>query len=149
MFRTVLSQNCSKRSQPFPRRVLEQDRLALYGRKVTQTPCTTRYDIVTKKIACGTGLRRLYEDSAFKWLFKTCSQPFPQKPVLITFITFQILVHLDTVSRQIFGDIQEIQFSGSETEVHVPGSSSSSSLLSTLKIATRQKVGGSIVTAQI
>jgi len=28
-------------------------------------------------------------------------------------------VHLDTVSRQIFGNIQETQFSGSEMEVHV------------------------------
>ena len=28
-------------------------------------------------------------------------------------------VHLDTVSRQIFGDIQETQFSGSKMEVHV------------------------------
>ena len=44
-----------------------------------------------KHIACGTGLRRLCEASAFKLLFKTCSQPFPQKPVLNTFITFQIL----------------------------------------------------------
>jgi len=69
MFRTVLSQNCSKRSQPFPRRVLEQDRLALYGRKVTQTSCTTRYDVVTMlqcKIACGPGLWRLCEASALK-----------------------------------------------------------------------------------
>jgi len=36
----------------------------------------------TKRIVCGAGLRRLCEASALKWLFKTCSQPFPQKPVL-------------------------------------------------------------------
>jgi len=31
LFRTYLSRNCSERSQPFPCRVLEQDRLSLYG----------------------------------------------------------------------------------------------------------------------
>ena len=54
--------------------------------KVTQT--LSHYDIVTtlhKKIACGASLRRLCEASTFKWLFKICLQPFPQKHLLNTF----------------------------------------------------------------
>jgi len=47
----------------------------------------TTLSLSQKKIACGAGLQRLYEASAFKWLFKTCSQLFPQKPVLNTFTT--------------------------------------------------------------
>jgi len=49
------------------------------SRKVTQTPCTTRYDFVTtlqKQIACGAGLRRLCEASALKWLFKPVHNHF-------------------------------------------------------------------------
>jgi len=57
--------------------------------KVTQTLWHCHY--APQKTAFGAGLRRLYEASAFKWLLKTCSEPFPQKHVLNTFTTCHTL----------------------------------------------------------
>jgi len=66
-------------------------------KKTPKSHANTLYDVLwhchyaPKKIASGAGLRRLCEVPVFQLLFKTYSQPFPQKPVLNTFIPFQIL----------------------------------------------------------